>query len=152
MTSVVFFDFLPCMLVLLTSKVDGTAYCHQEVDKDWSDSYKPDVPWIAEGEGLISSSLRTVDQAVADVAGTDFVLSIGVTEEEVPRLRPSMGHLCVTPAGAQDCHYDSSTSGTYQSPLVVTCCCDRCDTSMTCALDSTTGFRLWQLYAPQFTL
>ena len=39
--------------------------------------------WIAEGEGLISFSLRTVDQAVADVASTDLVAPISVAEEEV---------------------------------------------------------------------
>ena len=82
MTSISF-DVFSCMLVLLTSKVDGTADCHQEVDKDWSDSDEPDVPGIAEGEGLISSILRTVDHAVADLAGTDLVSLGGVTEEEV---------------------------------------------------------------------
>ena len=83
MTPVVCFDFFPCMLVLLTSKVDGSANCHQEVDKDWGDSDEPDVPRIAEGECLIRSSLRTVNQAVAYVAGTDLVLPFGVAEEEV---------------------------------------------------------------------
>ena len=44
---------------------------------------KPDLPGIAEGEGLISSILRTVDHAVADLAGTDLVSLSGVAEEEV---------------------------------------------------------------------
>ena len=67
----------------MTSKVDGAAYGHQEVDEDWSDSNEPDVPWIAEGEGLISSILRIVERTVAYVTGTDIVLPIGIAEEEV---------------------------------------------------------------------
>ena len=52
-------------------------------------------------------------------------------QPECPLLPPTPGHLCVTPAGAQDCHYDI-------------CCCGRCGDPITCAHDSTTGFGRWQ--------
>ena len=49
------------------------------------------------------------------------------------------------------CQYDGSTGGTELLPLVVNCCCDRCDTDkITCAADSITGSGLWQTtkYSP----
>ena len=65
--------------------------------------------------------------------------------DECPPLPPTPGHLCVTPAGAQDCHYDDSNGGTEQSPFVSKCCCGQCETDpITCAPDSTTGSGLWQ--------
>ena len=62
-----------------------------------------------------------------------------------PPLPPSAGHLCVAPALDQDCLYDGSSGGTsWQSPLVVNCCCGRCDLDSICAHDSTTGSGIWQ--------
>ena len=52
---------------------------------------------------------------------------------------------------SQVCQYDGSTGGTELSPLLVNCCCDRCDTDkITCAADSITGSGLWQTtkYSP----
>jgi len=73
------------------------------------------------------------------------VLSVGFEQlpclSECPPARPSLGHLCVAPAGAQDCHYESSI---YSFGGNVNCCCGRCDSNVTCAPDSTTGSGFWQ--------
>ena len=65
---------------------------------------------------------------------------------ECPPLPPTPGHLCFTPAGAQDCYYKGGNGGTDQSPFVSKCCCGRCEAEpmITCASDSTTGSGLWQ--------
>ena len=64
---------------------------------------------------------------------------------ECPPLPPSMGHICVArDAGAQDCRYEGGNGGEIESPLVVNCCCNRCDTDRTCDPDSTTGFGHWK--------
>ena len=56
-----------------------------------------------------------------------------------------------SPFYSQVCQYDGSTGGTELSPLLVNCCCNRCDTDkITCAADSVTGSGLWQTtkYSP----
>ena len=56
-----------------------------------------------------------------------------------------------SPFYSQVCQYDGSTGGTELSPLLVNCCCNRCDTDkITCAADSITGSGLWQTtkYSP----
>ena len=64
---------------------------------------------------------------------------------ECPQLPPALGHLCPSPAGGKDCHYDDGNGGSEQLPFVSNCCCGRCDTdTITCQPDSITGAGLWQ--------
>ena len=60
MTSAVCFNFFPCMLVLLTSKVDGATYRHQEVDKDWCDRYKPGMDCGLRSPNQLQSSDKII--------------------------------------------------------------------------------------------
>ena len=68
-------------------------------------------------------------------------ISFSKIQLECPSLPPSPDHLCVAPAGALDCHYES-LSDSFGGD--VNCCCGRCDIDMTCAPDSTTGSGFWQ--------
>ena len=60
-----------------------------------------------------------------------------------PPLPPSAGHLCIAPAGNQDCHYDGNNVGN-NGGTAFNCCCGRCDIDRICAHDSTTGSGIWQ--------
>ena len=54
---------------------------------------------------------------------------------DCPLLPPTLGHLCVPPTTANDCHYNTDH-----------CCCGNCPQRFTfsCAVDSTTGAGLWE--------
>ena len=66
-----------------------------------------------------------------------------------PSLPPLPNHLCTAPSGSQNCHYDDSNGGTEDVPMLVNCCCNRCDLDMTCSVESSTGLGLWQPAYPQ---
>ena len=73
-----------------------------------------------------------------------IISSSFLTSAQCSPLSPSLGHLCVPPAWAPNCHYDGGQGGTEESPFFVNCCCGRCDADKTCVQDSITGSGLWQ--------
>ena len=53
---------------------------------------------------------------------------------ECPPELPILGHICVAPAGPQNCLYNQDTH----------CCCGQCGHIMSCVPDSITGAGTWQ--------
>ena len=54
-------------------------------------------------------------------------------------------------SGVQDCYYDDGDGGiSKDAPLIINCCCGRCDADKTCAPDSITGSGSWQLMNSPF--
>ena len=84
----------------------------------------------AAGSLSICNPTRAILSSQKILLNSNFVFQIQLG---CPPLPPSPSQLCVSPAGAQDCHYHTDH-----------CCCGHCQ-KFSCALDSTTGAGLWQM-------